>query len=83
MSIKRQVTITCDGPCGTALSQATIPGDWQYLRLHSPHLEKKNDALYVNQVAHLCPKCSKLVRYAIEKTLHINLAETKKEDTQP
>jgi hypothetical protein len=80
MSIKRQVTITCDGVCGTAISQATIPGDWQYLRLHSPHLEKKNDEVYVNQVAHLCPKCWKLVRYTLEKTLHIALSAAKKED---
>jgi len=81
MSVKRVVTITCDGPCGTAISGGSIPGDWLYLRLHAPHTQVAGSR---NDLAHLCPKCADRVCYEV-KMLHIAMQSARKEkdEAQP
>ena len=79
MSIKRQVTITCDGPCGLAVSQATVPRDWQYLTLNSPEVSEKGA---VKDVAHLCPTCAKRIRYFLTQE-HFALSSALKTKEEP
>lgn len=76
MSIKRSVTITCDGPCGTAVTQSNVPLDWQYLTLNSPN-ENAEDA--IKYVAHLCPECAERVRSFLQRQ-HFALNSKKRKE---
>lgn len=57
MAVKRIVTITCNGPCGTVLSGNQIPEDWNYLKFEGIRT-KSGEAPPRRSMAALCPACT-------------------------
>jgi hypothetical protein len=64
MAIRREVYITCDGPCGTTFKSTTrevpIPEGWMRLSLTPVHQKSGEKMTYDSMV--LCPECAKQAR---------------------
>lgn len=57
MAIRRSVVLTCDGPCGTVISDTRVPEGWAYVNVMPAHNTPGRKTPYKR--AALCPECTK------------------------